>query len=163
MKKIGFIISVILFSFIGTSSVLAYQTINSSKTQLDNTTAPTGLSTADIQTTTGSLIKGALTIVGTVFLALMIYGGFMWMTARGEEDQIKKGKETIIAATIGLGIILAAYAITNVVTQLTSGVGPRSTGCTDTMLACENSCDNNADPAVCREACGPAYNRCLNP
>jgi len=43
---------------------------------------------------------------------LVIYGGFLWMTARGNEQQVTKAKDLIISAVIGLVIVLAAYAIT---------------------------------------------------
>ncbi len=60
----------------------------------------------------GKIVGAALAFIGILFFILMIYGGFLWMTARGNEQQVEKAKELIIAATIGLIIILAAYAIT---------------------------------------------------
>jgi len=56
-------------------------------------------------------IQIVLSFVGVVFLILMIYGGFLWMTARGVEEQVTKAKNIIIAAIIGLIIVIAAYAI----------------------------------------------------
>lgn len=66
---------------------------------------------------TGTIIGSALSIIGVIFFILLVYGGFLWMTARGEEGPIKKAQETIIAATIGLIIVLGSYAITNFVFQ----------------------------------------------
>lgn len=63
----------------------------------------------------GSVIGTALSLIGVIFLALMIYGGFMWMTAAGKEDKAKKGLDTILAAVIGLIIVFSAYAVTNFV------------------------------------------------
>lgn len=60
----------------------------------------------------GNLIKIALSVVGLIFLILMIYGGYLWMTARGKEERVTKAKETLEAAVIGIIIVLAAYAIT---------------------------------------------------
>ena len=60
----------------------------------------------------GKIIKYILSFLGVIFLILMIYGGFLWMTAHGNEEQVKKAKALITNATIGLAIILAAYAIT---------------------------------------------------
>ena len=113
-RKIFFL--TLAFSFLLIQPVFAYKTIDSSNNQLDRVIAPTGIEKTDIKTTTGNLIRNTLTIVGTLFLALMIYGGFLWMTARGEEDQINKGKNTIVAAIIGLAVIVSAYAVTNVIT-----------------------------------------------
>lgn len=115
MKQVLFILFCAI-SLLFIQPVFAYKTIDASGKALNSTVEPTGLSTDDLQTTTGNLIKGALTAVGTVFFGLMVYGGYLWMTARGEEDQITRSKETIIAAIIGLAVILAAYAATNFVT-----------------------------------------------
>jgi len=64
-----------------------------------------------------SLITTALSIVGVAFLILMIYGGFLWMTDRGNEAQAKKALNLIQAAVIGLIIVISAYAITYFVVQ----------------------------------------------
>ncbi len=60
----------------------------------------------------GLIIKIILSFLGVIFLVLMIYGGYTWMTARGNEQQVTKAKDLIIAAVIGLIIVLSAYAIT---------------------------------------------------
>ncbi len=65
----------------------------------------------------GKTINLALTFVGVIFLLLMVYAGFLWMTARGKEDQITKARDMIIATVIGLVIVTSAYAITVVVTK----------------------------------------------
>ncbi|MBN1326016.1 hypothetical protein JW977_03510 [Candidatus Falkowbacteria bacterium] len=61
------------------------------------------------------LIRTALTILGIAAVILIIYGGFIYMTAQGKEDAVKKGKNIIYYAIIGLVIIISAYAITNFV------------------------------------------------
>ena len=165
MKKIGIILSLILFSFLISAPVFAYKTIDSSEGFLGKTVAPTGLSTDNIQTSTGRFIQAALMLVGTVFLALMIYGGFTWMTARGEEDKITKAKETIIAASIGIGIILAAYAATafittNLITKTNNSPGE---ACADTLTACLGSCSDGAQNQrdACRQRCDDAFSQCI--
>jgi len=60
----------------------------------------------------GKIVGAALAFVGVLFFLLMIYGGILWMTARGNEQQVGKAKELIISAVIGLIIVLSAYAIT---------------------------------------------------
>lgn len=60
----------------------------------------------------GGIIKTALGILGVVAAILIIYAGYVWMTARGKEERVTKAKETLEAAIIGLVIIMAAYAIT---------------------------------------------------
>ncbi len=63
----------------------------------------------------GRIIKGFLGLLGTVFVVLTIYAGYLWMTASGNEEQITKAKKMITNAVIGLIIILLAYAITDFV------------------------------------------------
>ena len=60
----------------------------------------------------GEFIKIFLTFLGIVFLILIMYGGFLWMTAEGNEQQVTKAKQTIINSTIGIVIVMLAYAIT---------------------------------------------------
>ena len=57
------------------------------------------------------IISIALSFIGVVFLVLMIYGGYLWMTAHGNEEQAAKAKKLIGAAIIGLVIVISAYAI----------------------------------------------------
>lgn len=66
----------------------------------------------DPRVAVASLIKVALTILGTVFFVLMVMSGYWFVTARGNEDKEEKAKDTIRSAVIGLAIVLMAYAIT---------------------------------------------------
>ena len=68
-----------------------------------------------IQTRIGKIIGAALSLTGIIFFILAVYAGFLWMTARGDETQAKKARDTIIMAVTGLVIILGAYAITDFV------------------------------------------------
>ena len=63
------------------------------------------------QTFIGGVIRAILGIVGSLALALFIYGGFLWMTAAGNAEQVAKGKNTLIWATLGLIIIFSSYAL----------------------------------------------------
>lgn len=58
-----------------------------------------------------NIINGVLALLGIVFLILIIYGGFTWMTAMGAEEKVKKAKAVIIQASIGLIIVLLSYGI----------------------------------------------------
>lgn len=69
----------------------------------------------DIPTIIGNIIGTGLSLVGIAFFILTIYGGFLWMTAHGNDDQIKRALKIITAAIIGLIIVMASFAITNFV------------------------------------------------
>ncbi len=57
-------------------------------------------------------IQTVLSLLGVIFLGLTVAAGFKWMTASGNEEQIKKAINSLKAAIIGLLIVLAAYTIT---------------------------------------------------
>lgn len=71
-----------------------------------------GYQDADISQIIAVVIQTFLGFLGIIFVVLIIYGGYLWMTARGNEEQVNKAKDTIKRAAVGLVIILAAYSIT---------------------------------------------------
>lgn len=75
----------------------------------------------DLPALVGSIIGGLLGILGVVFVILMIYGGYLFMSAQGNEDQVEKAKDIIKNAVIGIVIIFLAYAITTFVIGAISG------------------------------------------
>lgn len=80
-----------------------------------NLSAATGLGTVDPTTTISRIINWGLTILGLLFLCLVLYGGIYWMLARGDEEKVSKAKNIIRAAIIGLVIVLASYGISKFV------------------------------------------------
>ena len=62
-----------------------------------------------------TIIEVALSFLGVIFLILTIYGGFLWMTAAGNEEKVSKAKKILTAAIIGLIIVISAYAISTLV------------------------------------------------
>lgn len=74
--------------------------------------ANSSLSDTPLPVIIGNLINVFLGLLGVVFLVLVIYGGFIWMTAGGDESKVERAKQTLIRAVIGLIITLSAYAIT---------------------------------------------------
>ncbi len=79
--------------------------------------------TPDINTFIGKVINGALGIVGSLALAMFIYGGFMWMLSAGNSEMVTKGKNTLVWAAIGLVIVFSAYAITKFILDSITGAG----------------------------------------
>jgi hypothetical protein len=81
----------------------------------------------DLTSYVGGGIQAALGLVGIVFFVLIFYGGIRWFTSRGEEAAVETARNTVIAATIGLLIILGSYALTDLVTsRLVQGETPES-------------------------------------
>lgn len=77
----------------------------------------TGLGQNDLKTGIGQLINVALGFLGIVAVIIILFGGFKWMTAGGNDEKVGEAKRLIIAGIIGLAIILSAYAITTFVLE----------------------------------------------
>ncbi len=124
MKKIISFLSIfsILSSFFLTTSVFAEGKLEDASGMLRQTAINgAGYADQDIGSITGNIINVALSLVGIIFLALMVYAGYLWMTAQGEESEIEKSKKIITSSIIGLILTLSAYAITKLVTSRFGG------------------------------------------
>lgn len=84
----------------------------------------TGLGGTDIRVTIANIVRVVLGFLGIIAVCLVLYGGFLWMTATGNEDQISKAKKVMINAGIGLLIIMSSFAITQyVLSELQQATG----------------------------------------
>ncbi|MBN2854352.1 hypothetical protein JXK06_02340 [Patescibacteria group bacterium] len=66
----------------------------------------------DIRIVATKIIQWVLGFLGLIFLVLIIFAGFKWMTSGGNEEEVKKAQALMKNAVIGLIIILAAWTIT---------------------------------------------------
>lgn len=66
----------------------------------------------DVRYTAARLILITLSTLGIIFLVLLVVAGFKYMTAAGNEDQVKTSLKQITQAVIGLLIILLSWSIT---------------------------------------------------
>ncbi len=57
-------------------------------------------------------IEAMLGLLGTVFLAYLIYAGVLILISQGEEEKIKQGKKIMTWATLGIFVVLSAFSIT---------------------------------------------------
>lgn len=105
MKKI--IKLLFLFSFFSLTFLKIVIIANSASA----ITNPLGSTSLTPQLLAGRIISAVLGIVGSIALIMFISGGFKWMTAGGNEEKIKRGKDTLVWATLGLIVIFAAYAM----------------------------------------------------
>lgn len=69
----------------------------------------------------GAYTQAIVNILGLIFMVLVIWGGFKWMTAAGNEEQVNKAKGVVRNAIIGLTLIVLARVITTVFLNI---VGP---------------------------------------
>jgi len=71
----------------------------------------------DIRIIVAKVLKAFLGFMGIIFLVLLISAGFKYMTAAGNEEKTREAIDQIKTAIIGLIIIVAAYAITEYITN----------------------------------------------
>lgn len=64
-----------------------------------------------LESIAGQVITAIFSLLGVIFILFTIYGGFLYMNARGNEEQTKKAKSIITQNIIGIFIILGAYAL----------------------------------------------------
>ncbi|MEK7680725.1 MAG: hypothetical protein AAB348_01595 [Patescibacteria group bacterium] len=84
---------------------------------VDKAGGGTGLGNKDIRETVASIIKVALSLLGIVAVVIVLIGGFKWMTAGGNDEQVGEAKKWLYSGIIGLLIILSAYALTKFVIE----------------------------------------------
>lgn len=63
------------------------------------------------------IISILLYIAGIVAVIMVIYGGYVYMTARGSEDQAKSGRKTLVNALIGLVIVIVSFGVVQALTN----------------------------------------------
>jgi len=107
----------------------------------------------------GGIVKVFLSLLGIIIVLLFIYGGFMWMTAAGDDKKVTKAKDTIRNAVIGLVIILTSYAVASFVldqlSSATTSVSESGTpqGCSSNADCSGLSCPNNRQPYCFNDTC----------
>ncbi len=59
----------------------------------------------------GMIIRAILGVTGSLALLMFIYGGLKWMLSSGNTEELRKGKETLLWAVLGLAVIFSSYAV----------------------------------------------------
>lgn len=103
--------------FLTTLLILPYfvfadaSTANPSLTKLIEVAEQGGYKEQSLAVIVGTVISAALSLLGGIFLILIIIGGYDWMTAEGNEQKVEKAQNYIRRAMIGLAITLSSWAI----------------------------------------------------
>jgi len=89
-----------------------------------------GFPLTDVKLAIANIIRIVLGFVGTIFLILIIWSGIEWMTSGGNDQKVTAAKKRLVNATIGLVIIVLAYAIAYSVTLwlAEAASGPATSG-----------------------------------
>lgn len=74
-----------------------------------------------------NVVNFALGFLGLLSVIIVIYGGVLYVTAAGKEEQAGKGKKAITYAVIGILIILSSFALVNTVLLAGGGTDQNTT------------------------------------
>jgi hypothetical protein len=120
LKRIFFRLGIlaILLSF----PLSSHAQLSESTNSVQNIAQAAGVSGGtDLIVIIGRIINVFLGTLGVVFLGLMLYAGFLWMTSGGDDENVKKAKSMIQNAIIGLLIIMSSWAITYFIIKALTG------------------------------------------
>src|SRR5581483_5322004 len=68
-----------------------------------------------------NVIQLILIFSGSVAVLVLIYGGFLYLTSAGNEEQGEKGKSAFLNAVLGLVVIVLAFTIVRVISSTLTG------------------------------------------
>jgi len=68
-----------------------------------------------ITTIIGSIVNLVLSLLGVLFIVMIVVYGYKWMTAGGDEKTVESAKTGIKNAIIGVVITVSAYGIWNLI------------------------------------------------
>jgi hypothetical protein len=67
--------------------------------------------TQDLPTIIGRAINYLFGVISVVFLTIILVGGYLWLTAGGNEEKIAKAKAFVINGVLGMLVIFTSYAL----------------------------------------------------
>ena len=76
---------------------------------------------AKVQNFMQNIIQTLVTLAGILAALFFVWGGVGYITSSGNPESLEKSKKTIFYSGLGLAISLAAYVLSNVVTQIAQG------------------------------------------
>lgn len=147
IRLIGFGIFGLLVSVLGLAPFVAHAqfTIDS------NIPSIFGIMNAtDLVSTIIAVVQWILAITGLIAVIVIMYGGFVWMTARGDAEKVRKAKKILVNAVIGLAVILLAWVIVYFVADfVTSSTGGGSGSCSiGSYVDCQECVDDGSGNGV---------------
>ena len=82
---------------------------------------PLNLPAGDPTALWARLIGALLAFVGVGALVTFVYAGFMFLTSSGNPEQVKKAKDTMIYAVLGVAVSMGAYVILSYIFDILQG------------------------------------------
>ena len=71
-----------------------------------------------IQTFIQNIIQVLVTLAGLTAAGFFVWGGFGYITSSGNPEHLDRSKRTILYSALGLAIVLGAFVLSNIVSQM---------------------------------------------
>lgn len=113
-------------SLILTSSSVSASGLETFQKNLDGTAGTGGIKTTETELPqlVGAILQPLLGLLGILLVCYTIYGGYLWMSAQGEEKKVATAKLIIRNAIIGMVIILTSSVLVNFAISIIPQVAP---------------------------------------
>ncbi len=114
MQKISRVVTSFFYLSSGlwvTLPLLAHAKLQRDPEGHDDFVGELGLPNTYLPTTVVNFVAWVLGFLGLVSVIMMIYGGYRYLTAGGNEESVDKAKTVIKNALVGLIIVVLSYAI----------------------------------------------------
>ncbi len=82
---------------------------------------PTFADSADvtkIQTFIQNVIEVMVTLAGMLAAGFFVWGGVGYITSSGNPEHLDRSKKTILYSAVGLAVVLGAFVLSNIVSQM---------------------------------------------
>lgn len=117
---IFFLIALSFFSFFcSVPMVSAQKSLGDAPELLESAGGATGIGAdsklGNLPDVIATAIRFVLSLLGTLMFVYMVYAGYLWMTAQGDEGAISTAKGIMVNTIIGFLVVISAWAITYLV------------------------------------------------
>ena len=97
LKRFTLLLSALAVVFTVSGGVLApIHTAYAQVDELETVGETSGLQDESLQIIVARLIRTFLTVLGVIAVVIVLYGGFVWMTAQGDPDKVDKAKKILL-------------------------------------------------------------------
>lgn len=73
---------------------------------------------AQVETFIRNIIKVVAGLAGLIATGFFVFGGFVYITSSGNPERLERAKHTLIYSGIGLAIVIGAFVLANIVTDI---------------------------------------------
>lgn len=123
-------VGIVVIMFSASLLQFIFSTVGADTSGVGSTAQQIGLQSTNVTDLTTRLMLIALGLLGIVAVVMMIISGYMWITAGGNEERVRKARAVMFSAVIGLVVVLLSWSIIQYVIGTSNQVSGAPTGTT---------------------------------